>query len=165
MFKPHFLWWQFFATQYLCLFRQHMHTEHTQHQILSSLTAHWARLRQRRIIQVPWAAVPGSSTLIAPCWLHTTGVAEHSRRQQLYLMAHTHTHTQHLWAPAGEHQNVSLLPSTPVTAVQLDTSWMGLSMPSPAAWGSCNVLSCPLNLVSGEISVPNWCVPPQRLKH
>lgn len=143
MFKPYFLQWQFFATQYLYLFRQytHTHVEHTQHQILSSLPAHWARLRQRRIIHVPWAPVHTHSPLL----MHTPGVAEHSRRQQLHLRAHTHTHREHLWAPAGSTR-MSLLSPTSVSAVQLDTSWMGLSTPSPAAWGACNGLSCPLNL-------------------
>lgn len=158
MFKPYFLWWQFFATQYLYLFRQHTHKEQTQHQILTSLPARWARLRQKNYY-VPWAPVPGSSTPIPLCWLHTSGVAEHSRRQQLHLRVHTHTHT-HTQSTFGLQlgsTRTSLFSPTPISAMQLDTSWMGLSMPSPAAWGACNVLSTYI------ISQPTYLVRSQYL--
>lgn len=165
MFEPYFLWWQFFATEYLYLFRQHTHTEHSQ--VLSSLPSHCARLRQRRIIHVPWAAVPGSSTPTPLCCLHIPGVAEHSQGSNCTSRhTHTHPHTQSTFGLQLGRTRVSLLSSTPISAVQLDTSFMGLSMPSPASWGACNVLSCPLSTyISGEISVPNWHVPPQRPKH
>lgn len=105
-------------------------------------------LDREELLIYPWAPVPGSSTPIPLCWLHTPGVAEHSRRQQLHLRVHTHTytHTQSTFGLQLESTRMSLLSPTPVSAVQLDTIWMGLSMPSPASWGACNVLSCPLNL-------------------
>lgn len=75
--------------------------------------------------------------------------------QGTYTHTLTHTHTEHLWPPAGEHQNVFLLSSTLVSAVQLDTSWMGLGIPSPAARGATIYYPALLTYTSGEISVPN----------
>lgn len=116
MFKPYYLWWQCFATQYLYLFRQHTHTQSILNIKSWAASQHIEQGLDREEFllwpELQWqaAAHPFPSAGCTPLgWQSTEGTHTHTHRAPLgsswgapeCLYSPPHSYLQSSWIPVG----------------------------------------------------------------